>query len=87
MEHIKHTVTPTEAKKLVHSLRRGRRFFVMVHNTAPIAGKPGYGFQTCASVHISHADALKYIDDAYGNFEARGALVPITVYDTTLFIG
>lgn len=85
--HTDVKLPPAEAIKFVKSMRRGRRFFVMVHNHAPIADKPDHVFPTCASVPISHADALEYIEKAYGGFADRGALVPITYGDSLLWIG
>jgi hypothetical protein len=84
---VRAALPPAEAKKLAKNLRRGRTFRVMVQNPAPVAGQPDRVFSTCASIYISHGDAMKYIDEAYGSFAAQGALVPISYCDTLLFIG
>lgn len=86
-EYTKATLPPAEAIKLAHKLRRGRAFFIMVQNMAPIAGQPDRAFPTLASVRVSHADGLEYIKNAYEGFAARGALVPITYSDSLLWIG
>ena len=87
IEYTDVSLPATEAKKLVHKLRRGRSFRVMVQGRAPIADNPDREFPTLATVSTSHSDMLRYIDDAYGNFEKRGGLVPIHYCDTLLFVG
>lgn len=66
---------------------KGTRFFVQVNQHAPIHGEAGYYFPVMTNIKVSKKDAVKFIQDAYKNYENRGARVRVRALDKCVFIG
>lgn len=59
----------------------------MVGQSAPIEGEPSKIFPIMGSVHVSLPAALKFLEDAYRHFDARGARVKLSISSRCLFVG
>lgn len=86
MEAVEQNLTIQEACKLARN-SRNKTLFLAVSQQAPIADKPDHVFPIYAHVKLSAPAICKFIESAYRNFGARGALVRVTIMDNCIFFG
>lgn len=82
-------VTIEEAVKILNreSKTKGRTFFICVNQSAKIEGDESYSFPVSGNIVVSKAAAIKFIREAYRNFEKRGARVRVCALNHCVFVG
>lgn len=84
-------VVPSEAPKRIRGLTKNRAtgknraVYLSVEQKARTEGDRY--FPVLGSVNVGCTAACKYVEDAYKNFEARGALVKLVWCDSIVFVG
>lgn len=83
------SVTIEEAKKILNRecKVKGTTLLLQVNQHGRIEGDEGKYFPILANVEVSKRTAIKFIEDAYGNLEKRGARIHITALGKCIFIG
>lgn len=85
---IDELMTIEEAVKFIKRQRgKSMTLFIRVQQDGQIPTKPGYSFPISGNVEVTARVAIKFVENAYKNFEPRGARVHVRGLGKCVFIG
>ena len=85
-EAIEYIFTSQEAIAFINKTTR-KRFHISSTIELPIPTSPGKCFPGFASARVNKKEAVRVVTDVLTNFEARGARIKISEYESSIFIG